>query len=334
MAPDIFGHLPDGRPVERVRLHGGALTAAVLTWGATVQDLRLTGVGHPLVLGAERPEPYLGPLAHAGAIVGRYANRIGGARFVLDGRTVHLSRNQQGRHCLHGGEGGTSRRLWTLADRDRASVTLTLSLPDGDMGFPGRLDLTATLTLDDRALDIAIRATCDRATPCSLSHHGYFALDDTGTLDHHHLRVQADHWLPLDADLVPTGRIAPVAGTGDDFRHLRPLAGLDLDRNFCLSAARAPLRPVAWLTSTASGLTMQVETTEPGLQVHTAGHLPKPGAPGVPGLGGRRYGRHAGVALEAQHWPDAPNHPQFPPAILRPGMTDLHHTRYIFHGPG
>lgn len=329
MAFDVerFGEMPDGRAVHRVTLHKGAMRGQVLTLGAIVQDLRLEGTNHPLVLAAGTLAPYLRPMHYFGASVGRYANRIATGEFTLNGQKHRLSRNFRGRHCLHGGELGSAEQLWTLADATADSATLALTLADGDMGFPGRLSIVLTIALSDAAISFDYTATSDRDTVCSLSHHGYFVLDDSGSLAEHSLRIAAGHYLPVDNDLIPTGRIVPVAGTGFDFQTSHPLQDVALDHNFCLSDAPAALRPVAWLRSDRSGLQMQVATTEPGLQVYTATHLPQAG---VVGADGRAFGRHAGIALEAQHWPDAPNRPEFPCATLRASQTYRHTTRYSF----
>lgn len=326
MTTEVFGHLPGGQAaVERIRLQDGPLSAQVLTLGAIVQDLRLEGVPHPLVLGADSLGPYLGPMQYFGALVGRCTNRIGAARFVLDGQSYHVSANFRGRHCLHGGARGSFARMWSVRARSASSVVLCLQMADDEMGFPGTLDVVLTITLDDTAISFDIRATTDRNTICNLSHHGYFTLDDGGSLADHSLRVAAARYLPVDDDLIPTGEVAPVDGTAYDFRTARNLRDVALDHNFCLSDRRVPLRPVAWLQ--ASGLSMRVETTEPGLQVYTATHLPEPG---VLGLEGRHYGRHAGIALEGQVWPDAPNRPQFPSARLDVDQVYHHQTRYVF----
>lgn len=324
--PEVFGHAPDGRAVHRLWLSGGGLRASVLTYGAIVQDLRLDGVAHPLVLGAETLSPYLDQMQYFGAIVGRYANRLRGARVRAGGRDWALDRNWLGAHVLHGGRGGLSAQVWQIAESRSDRVTLTHCSAHGDMGFPGQMQITAQISLDpDTALRVEIRATSDHATPCSLCHHGYFALDDSGTIGGHKLQIMADSYLPVDDQTLPTGQIAPVAGTAFDFRAPRPVGRQAIDHNFCLSTARLPLRPVATLSS--ASLALQVETTEPGLQVFTAPHLPEQG---LTGLDGRRYGPFAGIALEAQAWPDAPNQPHFPPAMLHPGAVYHHLTRYRF----
>jgi len=324
--PEPVGEMPDGTALHALTLKGGGLCARVLTLGAVVQDLRLEGVDHPLVLGSPDPLAYLGPMAHMGAVVGRFANRIARARFDLDGESQRLDANWRG-HCLHGGAQGASLRVWRIIDHDEGRATLGLDLSDGDMGFPGNLAVRLTVTLG-AGLCFDMVATTDRATPCSFAHHGYFRLDDGPDLSHHRLRLNAPDWLEVDTDLIPTGRILPATGTLD-FTTARSLRGVALDHAFCPPASPA-LRPVAWLESD-SGLSMTMETTAPGLQLYTGGHFP---AAGLPGLNGRIYGPGAGLALEAQEWPDAPNHPHFPPAILRPGTEWRQTTRYTFrHAP-
>ena len=323
-----FGTLPDGRSVEVCEIVGGGLTAQILTYGATVQDLRLDGFGHPLVLGSETLSGYLDGMTFFGALVGRFANRIAGGRFVLDGTTHQVPRNWLDRHALHGGPSGTGQSLWEVRRLLPDEVTLGLVLPDGDMGFPGRMQVEATFALPgDAKLAISIRARTDAATPCSFAHHGYFVFDDTGDITNHELCVGADRYLPVDEDLIPTGEIAPVVGTGLDFRKPCPVGRAAIDHNFCLSARPLPLRPVAWLRSPASGLRLTVATTEPGLQVYNGAYIPELG---LSGLDGRRYGPFAGIALETQGWPDAPNVPHFPSAILRSEDTYRHDVTYRF----
>ena len=306
----IFGHLPDGRAVEAVRISGPRLSATVLTLGATVQDLRLAGVAHPLVLGFPVLAPYLEAGLYVGALVGRVANRIGGARFTLDGREVRVDANE-GPNLLHGGSDGIQRQLWRVEDRAADRLLLALDLPDGHMGFPGNLAMRAGISVAGDALGFDLTATTDAATPVSLAHHGYFTLDDSGDIRRHRLQVAADHYLPVDAALIPTGRIAPVAGSPHDFRQQRAI-GAGHDHNLCLAPARRPLRPVATLIG-QTGLRMEIETTEPGLQLYDGRHL-----------------GYAGVALETQMWPDAVNHPAFPDPILRPGEVFRARTRYRF----
>lgn len=316
--------LPDGRAIDRVTLTADGLTAQVLTLGCIVQDLRLDGVDHPLILGMPDPAAYLGKARYMGAIVGRFANRIGGARFDLDGVDHRISANFLDRHTLHGGTDGFDTQIWRIEDHGAAHVTLSHLSPDGDMGFPGALRPLVTITLRDQALVVDMQATADAATPCGLAHHGYFDLDGRGDIRGHDLMIAADEYLPVDDDLIPLPGTTPVQNTAFDFRQSRPIGTTAYDHNFCLSDGPRSPRAVAKLTG-QSGLSMTVTTDQPGLQLYDGRHFD-----GLLGLDGRLYTAHAGLALETQHWPDAPNRPDFPDAILRPGQIYRHHVAYGF----
>ncbi len=323
-----FATLPDGTSVERIRIAGGGLMAQVLTYGATIQDLRLEGVDHPLVLGADTMAPYLGPMTYFGAIVGRYANRIANGQFEVGGHKYQVPLNGIGKHALHGGSVGTGQLVWNVAGVASDHVDLTLCLADGDMGFPGELNVTAQISLrENGALCFDILARTSKATPCSFAHHGYFNLNGIGDITGHLLEIDAASYLPVDDDLIPTGEIRHVVGTKFDFRTARPIGKTGLDHNFCLSEYQQTLRKVARLRSPTNGLELTVKTTEPGLQVYDGAHI---SAEGLVGLEGRIYGPCSGCALETQAWPDAPNRPDFPNAILDPGNTYRHQTTYQF----
>lgn len=303
-------------------LHSGDLTAHVLTYGAIVQDLRFKDVDYPLVLGMDDLAGYLAQTGYFGAIVGRFANRIGGGHFCIDGQEYQTDRNFRGRHTLHGGSNGISSQLWRVEQQSDNRVVLSLDLADGEMGFPGRMQIIAGISLDGEALSFDLSAESDAPTPCNLAHHGYFDLDGRADIRNHSLRIDASHYLPVDDDLIPTGEIAPVAGTDFDFCTPRQIGNFGYDHNFCLSARPRPLRPVALLTG-GSGLSMQVETTACGLQFYDGAYIGQ-----MTGLEGRPYHPHAGLALETQHWPDAPNRSDFPDAILRPGQKYSETTTY------
>lgn len=312
--------------LHRHVIAGHGLTATFTEWGASLIDLRLDGVEHPLVLGLERLQDYAaGHAQYMGATAGRMANRVGGARFSLDGTEHRTDVNFRGRHTLHGGAAGTGKRVWTLADKGRESVAFSLLLADGEMGFPGAMEVTARFACEaGTLLRVEYRATCEAVTLCNLAHHSYWNLDGSSDINGHSLTVRADRYLPVDDDLIPIG-VAPVDGTAFDFRAGRALPGEHLlDHNLCLSDARVALRDVAVLR--ARGLMMTLATTEPGLQVYDGALVNTP----VPGLDGRTYRAHAGVALEPQVWPDAPNHEGFPSAVLRPGETYRQTTTYRF----
>lgn len=320
--------MPAGDPVTRHRIEGGGLTAWILSYGAVLQDLRFEGHPHPLVLGFERFEPYLTSSPYFGAIAGRCANRITNASFEIDGKTFQLDRNVEGIHSLHGGSKGMGKRNWDVVGIGPDSVTLEYIADNGEMGYPGKLSARVTYTcLPDGIFDIRLHATTDTPTLCNLAHHTYWALDDTGDTAHHLLQVDADHYVEVDDLFIPTGTVANVAGTRFDFRTTRPIADETLiDHNLCLSSEREPLRRVARLMSTQSDVSMEVLTTEPGLQVYDGYKIDID----IPGLEQKHYGPNAGLALEPQVWPDAINHDSFPNAVLRPDDTYRQHTQFKF----
>jgi aldose 1-epimerase len=267
-------------------------------------------------------------MTYFGGIVGRVANRIAGARFECDGKTHDLDKNFLGRHILHGGSVGTGSKIWKVVSSNENSVQLSLSLPDGDMGFPGNLEVAVTYSLlAQGTLQIDIVANTDAATPCNFAHHSYFNLDGKSSALGHQLQVDADAYLPVDRDLIPTGEIKPVAETDFDFKKGRQIEVSRYDHNLCLSDGQRPIRPVARLTGSDGKLSMRIETTEPGLQFYDGGQLP---ATGLAGQDGRKYRKNAGIALEAQGWPDAVNVATFPNSILRPEDTYTQKTRYVF----
>lgn len=334
MTDEVFGSF-DGQDVRRFSIAAGALSANILNWGAVVQDLRLHGHDAPLVLGFERFDAYAADSAYFGAIVGRYANRIRDGRFTLDGKPYCIDPDHPETHGLHGGSGGFSRRLWQVADRGVDFLTLALHDPDGTMGFPGTLDVQCTYRLRTPAtLSLELTAVCDAPTLCNLAHHSYFNLDDGGSGDilDHQLMIAADAYLPVDEALIPTGIVQPVEGTPLDFRQARKLHAIadgrqiPYDHNFCLAAGRGKLRQAAWVRGATFGVEMEVWTTEPGLQLYTGQHV----APDAVGLEGRGYRAFAGLCLEPQAWPDAPNRPHFPQAVLRPGEIYRQITEYRF----
>lgn len=325
---EAFGTMPDGAVVQRVSLRGGGLTARVLSYGALLQDLRLEGHSAALVLGFAEFAPYLTRSPYFGATAGRCANRIRDGHLELDGVTHHLDRNFLNKHTLHGGAAGMGKRLWRIEDHTGDSASLTIVLEDGDMGFPGRLAARVRFGLTgEGVLDIRMSAETDAPTLCNLAHHSYFNLGGTATISDHLLRIDADSYLPVDDELIPTGEIRPVAGSGFDFRRPAPVIRTrHVDHNFCLSERRRAIRPVAWLTSPASGVAMECRTTEPGLQIYDGARIDA----GLPGLDGQTLAAHAGLAMEPQIWPDAHHHAGFPQAILRPGDTYDQHTQFIF----
>ncbi len=320
----IVANWTDGSPVEQVVISGGDLTATLLTWGAVLQDLRLAGHGPPLVLGFGEFADYPAHSPYFGATAGRYANRIAGGHFAIDDVQYQVDTNFLGKHMLHGGANGTAKRNWKIAGTRPESVTFTLVDGDGEMGFPGTCRLQVSYTLRAPAtLAIEMTATTDRPTLVNLAHHSYFNLDGSADIRDHELQIDAQSYLPVDDELIPTGQIRPVAGSDFDFRASRPIRcevdgkQVIYDHNFCLSAGRVALRKVAQAASRKSGIAMTIATTEPGLQFYGGHYVNTP----VAGLTGSSYGACAGFCVEPQVWPDSPHHPAFPQAILRPGET-------------
>ncbi|MET7696555.1 aldose epimerase family protein [Streptomyces sp. NPDC005485] len=320
---ELFGTLSDGTPVHRWTLERAGVRVRVLTYGGIVQSVEVPDrdrrtvdvvLGFPDLEGYRtHPEPYFG------ALVGRYANRIGGARFTLDGRVFPLEPNNAP-NSLHGGSGGFDKRVWD-AEPVEHGVRLSRVSGDGEEGFPGRLTVSATYTLDERgALRIAYEAVTDAPTVVNLTNHTYWNLSGSGNTAGHELRIDASRLTPVDADLIPTGELAPVEDTRFDFRESRKV-GAGYDHNFVLDKGLTDTAvEVAELYDPASGRALTVSTTEPGLQFYTADHL-DPSLPYAPG---------DGVALETQHFPDSPNRPQFPSTELRPGGVYRSETVYGF----
>ncbi|HMQ57634.1 MAG TPA: aldose epimerase family protein [Rhizobiaceae bacterium] len=335
MSPIPFGTTPSGEEVRALTIRGGGLTARLMTWGAGIVDLRLEGHALPLVLGFDDFTHYPAHSPYFGVSAGRYANRIRDGKFTIDGVVHQTDRNFLGKHLLHGGAAGLGKRNWRLVEAGSDQADFSIRAADGEMGFPGNLDVTCIYRLGgDGVLSVTFEAATDAPTLCNMAHHSYFNLADGGAGDclDHEMRIEAAHYLPVDDELIPTGDIAPVAGTPFDFTRSRPIrheaggAQTVYDHNFCLSRKRGPLREVAQVRSPTSGVTMAVATTEAGLQFY-AGHKVQPP---VPGLDGINYGPFSGFCLEAQAWPDSPNHPDWPGALLRPGETCRSETQYRF----
>lgn len=330
---EVFGHTPKGDVVHRVTISGGGLTAKVLTWGSIIQDLRMEGHSAPLVLGFETLDDYLHHSPYFGATPGRVANRISAGRFSLDGAEYQLELNENGLGHLHGGSDGIAKRNWSIVDLATDRVVLAVTDADGRGGYPGNCTITATYHLkDDGNLSVVYEATTDKATICNVCQHSYFNLDGSDTILDHQIMIAADHYLQVDDMLMPTGSLIPVAATDFDFGEMRPIRReiegqqVPYDHNFCLSTERTEKRSVALVRSLHSGVTMEVRTTEPGVQFYAGVKLNVR----VPGLEGKTYRPYSGLCLETQVWPDAANHPRFPSAVLRPGETLRQETDYVF----
>lgn len=331
-----FGTAPDGTPVDRWTLADpDGISASVLTYGAILQSCVVPapdGTPGNVVLALAELGDYAADPAYLGAVVGRYANRIAGGRFSLDGVTYTLPTNDRG-NTLHGGPHGFHRQVWQASgftDTHRAGVTLQLSSPHGDMGFPGTLHTQVTYTVERTGmLTVDYQATTDRPTVVNLTQHAYWNLAGGGDILGHQLSVEAAKYLPVDATGIPLGAPEPVSGTPFELRrsigqalhdeHPQITAAGGIDHCFVLNGGRTDTpRFAARLTDPGSGRVMETWTTEPGLQVYTANHLDVPFAP------------RAGACLETQHFPNAPNRPDFPSTVLRPGQTYRSTTEYRF----
>ena len=288
------------------------------------------GVMGDVVLGYRDEESYLGDGPCAGKIPGRFANRIAGGCFTLDGREYQLVKNNPD-YQLHGGPDGFSNRLWKATQTSDTRVTFTLDSPDGDQGYPGAMHVEATYTWgNDNALTLEIKATADKPTVVNLTNHTYWNLDgeDSGSIFDHVLKINAYRWLVTSEALIPTGELASVEGTPMDFRTAKPI-GRDIKADFpalrygkgydnCWVLDGQPgLKLAAELSSETSGRRLDIWTDQPAAQVYTGNWLD--GSP--VSKSGRSYRDYDGVAIECQGFPDAPNHPDFPSCVLRPGET-------------
>ncbi len=328
----IFGTF-DAEPVYEATIQSPAgAVAKILSWGAVIRDLQIPlrdGSLQGVVLGFDTFAPYPSRSPYFGALVGRYANRIANGRFVLDGNDIQLDRNENVQ-TLHGGSNGVSQRRWTMTTWSRSSVTLALHLPDGDQGFPGNMDIRCTYGfVGDTTLAVDIHAVSDAATVVNFAQHSYFNLDGASDIRNHRLRILADAYTPVGDNLIPTGEVAAVDTTAYDFRLPRRIGthgSTPYDHNFVLSEPVSDGMRFAASLVGGNGLALHVHTNEPGLQFYDGAMIPP-----LTGLGGRRYGPHAGLCLEAQHFPDSPNQPHFPTTVLRPGRTYHQRTEFRFH---
>lgn len=339
-----FGTL-DGAAAEAIELRAGALSARILPFGATLQSLCVPdrdGTVADIVLGFDEVQSYRDRPSWFGVTVGRYANRIAGGRFSLDGRSYELETNNAPNH-LHGGSDGFDQRLWDVAEvaaaDDAAWVRLTLTSPDGDAGYPGTLSASATYHLTAEALTITYAATTDAPTIVNLTNHAFFDLSGTGDALRHLLTIEADAFLPVDAGSIPTGERRPVAGTPFDFRAPHAIGdrvrdgrdeqiaiGRGYDHNFIVRGPVATLRPAAVLTDPVSGRSMALSITAPGLQLYSGNFL----GGAEPGKDGRLYRQGDAVCLEPQAFPDTPNRADFPTARLDPGDVWTSILRFAF----
>ncbi|MEL7466241.1 MAG: aldose epimerase family protein [Pseudomonadota bacterium] len=314
----IFGRAPDGREVRAFDLRDDGISARVIEWGAVLQDLRVDGVDRSLVLSFSDLDGYLGDTEHIGAVVGRVANRLSGGRFSVEGREHRATRNIGGRDTLHGGARGWGRRCWTMLDATSKRVVFRLRDPDGAEGFPGAVDAQVVYAVRPHALEVSIFATARAATVLNPTHHHYFNLSGERSIDAHELELNAGRFTALDARLMPTGELANAVGE-TDWRRARRIGAARLDLNYCL-ADQGRAAPERAATLSGGGVAMTVLTTAPGLQVYSGDNLPP----------GGRFSPRAGMCLEPQFWPDAPNNPGFPSIEIAAGARLQQTTRFVF----
>jgi aldose 1-epimerase len=340
---EAFGTMPDGQPVERFRLtNASGMTVEAVNYGGIITSIRVPDQGgrmDDVVLGFDSLEGYLGEHPFFGAIIGRYGNRIANGVFTLDGETYTLAKNNGPNH-LHGGEKGFDKVFWQAEPvAGQNAVAFSRTSPDGEEGYPGNLTVRVTYTLTDRnELVVEYHATTDKATPVNLTQHSYFNLAGhaSGDILGHELMLNADRYTPVNDTLIPTGEVAPVEGTPFAFRmptaigarineaHPQITHGLGYDHNWVLNGAAGELRLAARVLEPSTGRTLEVATTEPGIQFYSGNFLDG----SITGKGGAVYRHRTGFCLETQHFPDSPNQPAFPSTILRPG--EEYRTRTVF----
>ncbi|WP_430475691.1 aldose epimerase family protein [Thalassospira lucentensis] len=341
--PDIATHLPEtriqGKNAPRVELTTPQIRLTVSALGARICALDLHDdtekADTNVTVGLSDDEAYLAQDSYIGAVCGRYANRIENSRYRdLNSTEITLAANE-GKTHLHGGIDGFDKRLWTISEQSKSSVSFTLTSPEGDQGYPGTMIATATYSIiADNRLRLEITATCDKTCPVNMTSHAYWNL--TGKFDQtaadHVLQINADRWLPVDDKLIPLRQIKDVAGTGYDFRNPArvsdklPDAEQGFDHNFCLTGDRGSLRQIATLSDPDSGRSMKLFSTEAGLQFYLAQHFNGE----MKTETGTALHSNAGIALEPQTYPNSPNRPDFPSPWLKPGETYRHVIEWEF----
>ena len=333
---EFFGLMPDGDSTWLYTLISEDVTVKITNYGGIVTEIITPDKdGKPgnVALGFDNLDQYLAGHPNFGALIGRFGNRIAKGSFELDGETYSLAINN-GNNTLHGGIIGFDDVVWNaeiVETENGEGLQLKYLSVDMEEGYPGNLAVTVLYELVDNDLEITYWATTDKATPVNLTHHSYFNLAGEGTILDHELMIKASHYTPVDDEMIPTGEIAPVEGTAFDFRKTKTI-GRDIgqteggyDHNYVLDQEGEGLELLARLTDPKTGRTMEVLTTEPGMQLYTGNFLD-----GTLISDGTAYVKQFGLCLETQHFPDSPNQPNFPSTILRPGEEYYTKTVYRF----
>lgn len=323
-----FGSTPEGKEVFKYTLKNNrGMEVDIMTYGAIITAIRVPDRNREpgdVVLGFDSLEEYLGDHPYFGAMVGRVCNRVGKSRFELEGKIFRLTANE-GTNQLHGGLKGFDKQVWTGHSQkilEQASLVLAYESADGEEGYPGALMVEVEYSLNDQnELGISCRAKTDKPTHVNLTNHSYFNLNNCkGNILEHELMIAADRVTELDQESIPTGKILPVEDTPYDFRLSREIGermeqvapGYDI--NYVLAMENRELTRIAAVHDPASGRTMEVLTTLPGVQLYTTNHVD-----GIKGKEGKVYEKHSAVCLETQYFPDSPNQPHFPSTVLMPG---------------
>jgi aldose 1-epimerase len=340
--PKPFGKTPDGQSVDLFTLRNSkGVQASIVAYGGIVQTLKVPDKAGNLVdvvLGYDNLRGYIDKTPYFGAIIGRYGNRIGGAKFTLEGKTYALAANH-GPNSLHGGLKGFDKVVWKAKPLSGAALELTYLSKDGEEGFPGNLRVTVVYTLTEKnELRMDTTATTDKTTLCNITHHSYFNLNGQGNgiiLDHE-LFIDADKTTPVDKELITTGEYADVTGTPFDFRKPTTIGariddpdtelqyGPGYDHNWVIDKPLGKMGLMARATGPKTGIVMEVFSDEPGLQFYAGNFLDGT----ITGKGGKVYQKRSGFCMEPHHYPDSPNKPQFPTTELKPGQT--YHNTIIY----
>ena len=337
---EVIGTI-DGEEVVAYRITGGETTIEVMTYGAILRRVLRpdrNGKVEDIVLGYDDPASYIDNPGNAGAICGRFSNRINQGKFTLEGEEIQLPTNS-GPHHLHGGLPGYGKRIWQAEpNHDNNSVTFRMHSPDGDQNYPGTVEVTATYRVDCMgSLELTMEATTDKTTIINIIYHGYWNLAGhaSGSVEDQRLCILADRYTLVTPEKIPTGEIVPVKGTPFDFNTLHAIGDNiadawpdgGYDHNLCHALYDGKMRLTARAVDPASGRGFELYSNQPGVQFYTANHFKDQPTKGKDGA---LYQTYPGFALETQHYPDSPNHPEFPSVVLKPGETYSNRMKFVF----